>query len=156
MEYCTKVLQRPPHVFVDYHGHSRRKNVFLFGCSRSGSWSAADRAKPDQPVQYLVREDERGRVIHPRVLFPISPLILHLLGSDVRHSSSFQCARAISRFFFILADVTAPHAEDLAGVRSAAMLLQGREEQGIHRPGRRVEAAGCFEVNDGHILGSDL
>lgn len=56
MEYCARVLQRPPHVFVDYHGHSRRKNVFLFGCSRSGSWSAADRAKPDQPVQYLVRE----------------------------------------------------------------------------------------------------
>ncbi|XP_046827934.1 cytosolic carboxypeptidase 1-like isoform X2 [Vespa crabro] len=54
MEYCTRVLQRPPHVFVDYHGHSRRKNVFLFGCSRSSSWSAADRAKPDQPVQYLI------------------------------------------------------------------------------------------------------
>ncbi|XP_025264847.1 cytosolic carboxypeptidase 1 isoform X3 [Camponotus floridanus] len=54
MEYCARVLQRPPHVFVDYHGHSRRKNVFLFGCSRSGSWSAADRAKPDQPLQYLM------------------------------------------------------------------------------------------------------
>ncbi|XP_011693107.1 PREDICTED: cytosolic carboxypeptidase 1-like isoform X2 [Wasmannia auropunctata] len=54
MEYCARVLQRPPHVFVDYHGHSRRKNVFLFGCSRSGSWSAADRTKPDQPVQYLM------------------------------------------------------------------------------------------------------
>ncbi|XP_012227413.1 cytosolic carboxypeptidase 1-like isoform X2 [Linepithema humile] len=54
MEYCARVLLRPPHVFVDYHGHSRRKNVFLFGCSRSGSWSAADRAKPDQPVQYLM------------------------------------------------------------------------------------------------------
>ncbi|XP_066585231.1 cytosolic carboxypeptidase 1-like isoform X3 [Prorops nasuta] len=54
MEYCTRVLERPPHVFVDYHGHSRRKNVFLFGCSRSGSWSAADRTKPDQPVQYLM------------------------------------------------------------------------------------------------------
>ncbi|OAD52362.1 Cytosolic carboxypeptidase 1, partial [Eufriesea mexicana] len=54
MEYCTRVLQRPPYVFVDYHGHSRRKNVFLFGCSRSGSWSAADRAKPDQPAQYLM------------------------------------------------------------------------------------------------------
>ncbi|XP_011632077.1 cytosolic carboxypeptidase 1-like isoform X2 [Pogonomyrmex barbatus] len=54
MEYCVRVLQRSPYVFVDYHGHSRRKNVFLFGCSRSGSWSAADRAKPDQPVQYLM------------------------------------------------------------------------------------------------------
>ncbi|XP_063994671.1 cytosolic carboxypeptidase 1-like isoform X3 [Diachasmimorpha longicaudata] len=56
MEYCVRVLLRPPHVFVDYHGHSRRKNVFLFGCSRSGSWSAADRAlsTADQPVQYLM------------------------------------------------------------------------------------------------------
>ncbi|XP_020296791.1 cytosolic carboxypeptidase 1-like isoform X2 [Pseudomyrmex gracilis] len=54
MEYCARVLQRPPHVFVDYHGHSRRKNVFLFGCSRSGSWSAADRTKLDLPMQYLM------------------------------------------------------------------------------------------------------
>lgn len=54
MEYCTRVLFRRPHVFVDYHGHSRRKNIFLFGCSRSLSWSAIDRAKPDQPVQYLM------------------------------------------------------------------------------------------------------
>ncbi|XP_074098473.1 cytosolic carboxypeptidase 1 isoform X4 [Cotesia typhae] len=54
MEYCSRVLHRPIHVFVDYHGHSRRKNVFLFGCSRSGSWSAADRDKPDQPAQYLM------------------------------------------------------------------------------------------------------
>ncbi|XP_043280030.1 cytosolic carboxypeptidase 1-like isoform X2 [Venturia canescens] len=54
MEYCSRILQKPPHVFVDYHGHSRRKNVFLFGCSRSGSWSPIDRAKSDQPVQYLM------------------------------------------------------------------------------------------------------
>jgi len=66
MEYCARVLQRPPHVFVDYHGHSRRKNVFLFGCSRSGSWSAADRAKPDQPVQYLVRESTLGNIFRSR------------------------------------------------------------------------------------------
>ncbi|XP_048513203.1 cytosolic carboxypeptidase 1-like isoform X2 [Athalia rosae] len=54
MEYCTRVIRNPPQVFVDYHGHSRRKNVFLFGCSQSGSWSAADRAKTDDPVQYLM------------------------------------------------------------------------------------------------------
>jgi hypothetical protein len=23
----------PPQVFCDYHGHSRKKNVFLYGCS---------------------------------------------------------------------------------------------------------------------------
>lgn len=55
MEYCTRILLTPPHVFVDYHGHSRRKNVFLFGCSKSGSWSAADRAQSDEPMQYLVK-----------------------------------------------------------------------------------------------------
>ncbi|XP_011312334.1 cytosolic carboxypeptidase 1 isoform X1 [Fopius arisanus] len=56
MEYCTRVLLRSPHVFVDYHGHSTRKNVFLFGCSRSGSWSTSDRAlsATDQPVQCLM------------------------------------------------------------------------------------------------------
>lgn len=77
MEYCTRVLQRPPHVYVDYHGHSRRKNVFLFGCSRSSSWSAADRAKPDQPVQYLVR-DERG--IDEGIIFRLSVYSLYIDG----------------------------------------------------------------------------
>jgi hypothetical protein len=72
MEYCARVLQRPPHVFVDYHGHSRRKNVFLFGCSRSGSWSAADRAKPDQPVQYLVRESRLGNIFRSRARHHLS------------------------------------------------------------------------------------
>ncbi|XP_044006986.1 cytosolic carboxypeptidase 1-like isoform X3 [Aphidius gifuensis] len=54
IEYCTSVLNNPPFIFVDYHGHSRRKNVFLFGCSKSASWSSVDRAKNDQPVQYLM------------------------------------------------------------------------------------------------------
>lgn len=65
MEYCVRVLLRPPHVFVDYHGHSRRKNVFLFGCSRSGSWSAADRAlsTADEHIQYLVNI---SRIITPQ------------------------------------------------------------------------------------------
>jgi len=76
MEYCGRVLRRPPHVFVDYHGHSRRKNVFLFGCSRSGSWSAADRAKPDQPLQYLVRIGRRARK-GTAILLDLSSSVLH-------------------------------------------------------------------------------
>ena len=33
-----------PHiqVYVDYHGHSRKKNVFLYGCSRNLSWTLSD------------------------------------------------------------------------------------------------------------------
>lgn len=54
LEYCTKVLKRPPYLFCDYHGHSRRKNVFLYGCCNSESWSEADRSIPDNPVDYLM------------------------------------------------------------------------------------------------------
>lgn len=36
-------------LFCDYHGHSRQKNVFLYGCSRQQSWRAADRG-PDSPL----------------------------------------------------------------------------------------------------------
>lgn len=81
MEYCARVLQRPPHVFVDYHGHSRRKNVFLFGCSRSGSWSAADRAKPDQPMQYLVRESTESTIGNIFRFF-VRVRIIHLTFTD--------------------------------------------------------------------------
>lgn len=45
-----------------------------------------------------------------------------------------------------MADVTASHGEDLAGLRPAAVLVQSREEQGIHRQGRRMAAVGRFQV----------
>lgn len=48
------MLKKPPFVFCDYHGHSRRKNVFLYGCSNSDSWNETDRAVPDNPADYLV------------------------------------------------------------------------------------------------------
>ncbi|XP_047117831.1 cytosolic carboxypeptidase 1-like isoform X1 [Schistocerca piceifrons] len=54
LEYCTKVLKKPPYLFCDYHGHSRRKNVFLYGCCNSESWNEADRSVPDNPVDYLM------------------------------------------------------------------------------------------------------
>jgi hypothetical protein len=41
-------------VFCDYHGHSRRKNVFLYGCSSSDSWCESDLSLPDNPADYLV------------------------------------------------------------------------------------------------------
>ena len=54
LEYLTRVLRRPPFVFIDFHGHSRKKNIFLYGCSKADSWSAADRAQPDCPAEYAV------------------------------------------------------------------------------------------------------
>ncbi len=33
-------------VYCDYHGHSRKKNVFLYGCSPSMSWLPDDLDNP--------------------------------------------------------------------------------------------------------------
>ncbi|XP_054277494.1 cytosolic carboxypeptidase 1-like isoform X1 [Macrosteles quadrilineatus] len=54
IDYSVKVLKKVPYVFCDIHGHSRRKNVFLYGCSNQESWLYQDRAKLDQPLDYLV------------------------------------------------------------------------------------------------------
>ncbi|KAE8752500.1 hypothetical protein FOCC_FOCC000622 [Frankliniella occidentalis] len=54
LEYLTRVQRRPPFVFIDFHGHSRKKNIFVYGCSRADSWSTADRAQPDNPAEYAV------------------------------------------------------------------------------------------------------
>lgn len=37
---------RPPLVFCDYHGHSRKKNVFMYGCSPAQSWINEDTDNP--------------------------------------------------------------------------------------------------------------
>lgn len=33
-------------VYCDYHGHSRRKNIFLYGCSPTMSWIPNDSVNP--------------------------------------------------------------------------------------------------------------
>ncbi|XP_076336260.1 cytosolic carboxypeptidase 1-like isoform X6 [Tachypleus tridentatus] len=45
--YYLKSIEKTPLLYCDYHGHSRRKNVFLYGCSPSQSWWSCDREKPD-------------------------------------------------------------------------------------------------------------
>ncbi|XP_013793241.1 cytosolic carboxypeptidase 1-like isoform X2 [Limulus polyphemus] len=45
--YYLKSMEKTPLLYCDYHGHSRRKNVFLYGCSPSQSWWSCDREKPD-------------------------------------------------------------------------------------------------------------
>ncbi|KAK6643669.1 hypothetical protein RUM43_005179 [Polyplax serrata] len=54
LEYCCRVLKKPPFVFCDFHGHSRKKNVFLYGCANSESWSEVDKQQVVSPVEYLL------------------------------------------------------------------------------------------------------
>lgn len=41
-------LGKKPLVFCDYHGHSRRKNVFFYGCNPEHSWWSCDAEKTDR------------------------------------------------------------------------------------------------------------
>ncbi|KAK7595021.1 hypothetical protein V9T40_001454 [Parthenolecanium corni] len=52
LEYCTRILRRTPFIFCDFHGHSRRKNVFFFGCSNQESWLEADRNIPNVGIEH--------------------------------------------------------------------------------------------------------
>ncbi|KAG7174328.1 Cytosolic carboxypeptidase 1-like, partial [Homarus americanus] len=49
LEYLTTVVKLKVRVFCDFHGHSRQKNVFMYGCSRLQSWWPGDRDLPDSP-----------------------------------------------------------------------------------------------------------
>ncbi|XP_061385972.1 cytosolic carboxypeptidase 1-like isoform X3 [Danaus plexippus] len=54
IEYLVRVWKKPPVVYCDYHGHSRKKNVFFYGCAGAESWCSNDRLVPDEPVKYLM------------------------------------------------------------------------------------------------------
>lgn len=54
IEYLVRVWKKSPLVYCDYHGHSRKKNVFFYGCAGAESWCSSDRLVPDEPVKYLV------------------------------------------------------------------------------------------------------
>ncbi|XP_064073469.1 cytosolic carboxypeptidase 1-like isoform X4 [Vanessa tameamea] len=54
IEYLIRVWKKPPLVYCDYHGHSRKKNVFFYGCAGAESWCSNDRLVQDEPVKYLM------------------------------------------------------------------------------------------------------
>ncbi|XP_047512223.1 cytosolic carboxypeptidase 4-like isoform X3 [Pieris napi] len=54
IEYLVRVWKKPPLVYCDYHGHSRKKNVFFYGCAGAESWCSNDRLVQDEPVKYLM------------------------------------------------------------------------------------------------------
>lgn len=54
VEYLVRILGRTPYLYCDFHGHSRRKNVFIYGCSREHSWYEPDRSITEDPVDFLM------------------------------------------------------------------------------------------------------
>ena len=59
-EYARSVLLKEVFLFCDVHGHSRKKNAFLYGCSALQSWLPADLKRgaeeKDGGEKYLVRK----------------------------------------------------------------------------------------------------
>lgn len=47
-------MKTVPYVFCDFHGHSGRKNSFLYGCSSKKSWSRMDLAKYENETDFMV------------------------------------------------------------------------------------------------------
>lgn len=50
MQNIMHTLNFTIQVYCDYHGHSRRKNVFLYGCSPQMSWMVDDTNNPTMGV----------------------------------------------------------------------------------------------------------
>ena len=59
MSYVRQVLNKEIFLFCDFHGHSRKKNVFLYGCSSLQSWWPPDLEFIDDPMVYKVRRVKR-------------------------------------------------------------------------------------------------
>ncbi|XP_064474272.1 cytosolic carboxypeptidase 1-like isoform X2 [Ornithodoros turicata] len=58
LEYLSSI-NKAPALLCDFHGHSRRFNIFLYGCSPSQSWCMND------------------RLLHDDALYEVLPVLLH-------------------------------------------------------------------------------
>ena len=74
--YATKGLLmllsrsgRVPLVYADFHGHSRKKNVFMYGCSAAQSWLLED---TENPAWVDARTEDQAYQCLPRILERIS------------------------------------------------------------------------------------
>nr|XP_015198902.1 PREDICTED: cytosolic carboxypeptidase 4 isoform X2 [Lepisosteus oculatus] len=66
--YYLNSIGRAPLVFCDYHGHSRKKNVFLYGCSvKETLWESG------VPLHALIFKEDPGYRTLPKVLDRIAP-----------------------------------------------------------------------------------
>ncbi|KAI5692837.1 hypothetical protein M8J75_002102 [Diaphorina citri] len=52
IEFCTRVLKKTPYFYCDFHGHSLKKNIFLYGCSSQESWLSSDKCRVENQVEF--------------------------------------------------------------------------------------------------------
>ncbi|XP_064653277.1 cytosolic carboxypeptidase 1-like isoform X2 [Lineus longissimus] len=64
------MIGKNPLVYCDYHGHSRRKNTFLYGCSPSQSWQTED---VDNPTVIGTKLEDVGYKTLPKILQNSAP-----------------------------------------------------------------------------------
>ncbi|XP_057687967.1 cytosolic carboxypeptidase 1 isoform X1 [Corythoichthys intestinalis] len=83
-------IQRAPLVFCDYHGHSRKKNVFMYGCSvKETIWQSNINAASSD-----LQEDLAYRAL-PKILSQIAPAFSMASCSFVVERSKESTARVV-------------------------------------------------------------
>uniref|UniRef100_A0A3Q1EY46 Cytosolic carboxypeptidase 1 n=1 Tax=Acanthochromis polyacanthus TaxID=80966 RepID=A0A3Q1EY46_9TELE len=83
-------IQRAPLVFCDYHGHSRKKNVFMYGCSvKETVWQSSISA-----TSSYLQEDLGYRAL-PKILSQIAPAFSMASCSFVVERSKESTARVV-------------------------------------------------------------
>ncbi|XP_007430817.1 cytosolic carboxypeptidase 4-like, partial [Python bivittatus] len=88
--YYLKSQGRVPVVFCDYHGHSQRKNVFLYGCSiKETLWQAGCTVDTSK-----VTEDVGYRTL-PKILDKLAPAFLMSSCSFLVEKSRDSTARVV-------------------------------------------------------------
>ena len=55
-------MGKPVFLFCDFHGHSRKKNMFLYGCSSAQSWWQVDQEFDEDPSVFTQLEEVLGRM----------------------------------------------------------------------------------------------
>ncbi|XP_038660765.1 cytosolic carboxypeptidase 1 isoform X6 [Scyliorhinus canicula] len=89
LQYLVSI-QRSPLVFCDYHGHSRKKNVFMYGCSiKETVWQT------DVSASSCDLQEDLGYRTLPKVLNQIAPAFCMSSCSFVVEKSKESTARVV-------------------------------------------------------------
>ncbi|XP_066558023.1 cytosolic carboxypeptidase 4 isoform X2 [Amia ocellicauda] len=88
--YYLNSIGRAPLVFCDYHGHSRKKNVFLYGCSvKETLWQSGS------PINTATLKEEPGYRTLSKVLDRIAPAFAFNSCSFLVEKSRESTARVV-------------------------------------------------------------
>ncbi|XP_038603282.1 cytosolic carboxypeptidase 4 [Tachyglossus aculeatus] len=88
--YYLNSIGRAPLVFCDFHGHSQKKNVFLYGCSvKETLWQAGGTVDPT-----LITEDVGYRTL-PKILDKVAPAFVMSSCSFLVEKSRAATARVV-------------------------------------------------------------